>query len=130
MEQFKLFWTMIGLVAEAKDSTKEACKEWLMKKMNYVDLFWLPDGTIEIKAQSVSWEKMEQAKFAEFFNASIPLIAALLETAPKDLIARFEDLLDPDARRHFRKIEKLMRMDSPSVVPEHEHAREREKETA
>lgn len=128
VEQFNLFWKMMGLVATATDSTKEACKEWLMVKTNYVDLIWLPDGSMHLKPKSVSWEKMEQAKFAEFFNIAIPAISGLLQVAPKDLIAEFESLLNPDERAHYRKIKKLMPVDSPSVVPDHE--REREEQTA
>lgn len=124
VEQFNLFWKMMGLVAEATDSTKEACKEWVMKKTNYVDLIWLPDGAIEIKAKSIAWEKMEQAIFSEFFSIAIPHIAALLHTAPKDLIAQFESLLNPDERMHFKKIKKLMPVASPSIAPDHETQRE------
>jgi hypothetical protein len=116
VEQFNLFWALMGLVAEATDTTKEAVKEWAMKKLGYVDMLWLPDGSIEIKAKSVSWEKMEQARFAEFFQAVIPRIAELLDAAPQDLIDRFNDMLDPDGRRHFKKI--LKHMPSPPVQPE------------
>ena len=124
VEQFNLFWKLMQVAADATDSTKEACKEWVMKKTNYVDLLWLPDGSILIKAKSISWEKMEQAKFAEFFDIAIPAISGLLQIAPKDLIAEFEGLLNPDERAHYRKFKKLTRVDSPSVIPDQERERE------
>lgn len=109
VEQFNLFWALMGLVGEATDTTKEAVKEWLMKKLGYVDILHLPDGVMQLKAQSVAWEKMEQAKFAEMMNAAIPRIAELLDTAPANVISRFNDLLDPAARFHFGKIMQMER---------------------
>lgn len=122
--QFRLFWAMMKLVAEATNSTKYACKEWVMQRTNYVDLFWLPDGSMHLKPKSISWESMEQAVFAEFFSVAIPAIADLLQTAPKDLITQFESMLDPEARDHFKKIKRLMPVPSPSVVPDQERQRE------
>lgn len=114
VEQFNLFWALMGLVGEATDTTKEAVKEWLMKKLGYVDILYLPDGIMQLKSQSVAWEKMEQAKFAEMMTAAIPRIAELLDTAPADVIARFNELLDPQARAHFGKIMQMERELEPA----------------
>lgn len=116
VEQFNLAWALFQLVAEATDSTKDSVKEWLLRKLNHVDILFLPDGTMSIRAQSIAWHKMEQVKFAAFFQAAIPRIAELLGTAPKDVIARFNDYLDPTARAHFRKV--LRHVDAPGLVPE------------
>lgn len=123
VDQFRLFWALMGLVAEQTDTTKEAVKEWLMKKIGYVDMLWLPDGSIALKAQSIAFESMEQAKFAELFQAAIPRISELLGAAPKDVIKRFNDMLDGEARRHFKKI--MRYVDSPSIQAEPEETREK-----
>lgn len=128
VDQFRLFWALMGLVADQTDTTKEAVKEWLMKKMKYIDMLWLPDGSIELKAKSIAFEKMEQAKFAEFFSAAIPHIAALLDAAPKDVITRFNDMLDADGRRHFKKI--MGFVPSPPLAPEPANNAALQKESA
>lgn len=120
VQQHNLFWTLMQLVSEATDVTKEATKEWIMIKLHYVDYLWLPDGSLSVKAQSIAFEKMEQAKFAELFNAAIPAIADLLGNSTKEIIARFNDLLDPEARAHFRKI--LKYVPSPPVQPDQQEA--------
>ena len=104
VEQFGLFWTLMGLVSEATDYTKEACKDWLLRKLKYLDMIQLPDGSVLIKPKSISWEKMPQADFSIFFTAAIPHIAELLDTAPEDVIKRFEDMLSPEGRAHYRKL--------------------------
>ena len=106
VEQFSLFWALMQLTAEQTNSTKEAVKEWLMVKLNYVDLLFLPDGKTKIKAKSIAFESMEQARFAEFFEVAIPTVAELLDSSPKDVIARFNDMLSPEGRDHYRKIMK------------------------
>lgn len=121
VEQFKLYWMMVDQVfAKATNSSKFACNDWLLEKLNLVDLIYHPNGEIRIRPKSIAWEKMEQAHFAEFFSLAIPLIAEFLGTAPKELVAHFESLLDPESRMHFKKIKKLMRVASPSVVPDQE----------
>ena len=77
VEQFGLFWTLMGLVSEATDYTKEACKDWLLRKLKYLDMIQLPDGSVLIKPKSISWE---------------------------DVIKRFEDMLSPEGRAHYRKL--------------------------
>ena len=47
---------------------------------------------------------MPQADFSIFFTAAIPHIAELLDTAPEDVIKRFEDMLSPEGRAHYRKL--------------------------
>jgi hypothetical protein len=104
VEQFNLFWALCGLVAEARDVPKEVVKDWLLEKQSLVDVVFYPDGAMRIRPRSIKWESMEQAKFSAFMDLAIPAIAELLGAAPADVIKRFDDLLDPDARRHFKKV--------------------------
>ncbi len=104
VQQHNLFWSLMEVLAEATDTTKEAAKEFVLKRLQYFDYLWLPDGTLHIKVKSIAFEKMEQAKFAELFNAAIPVIADQLGTTRQELVERFNDLLDPESRKHFRKI--------------------------
>ncbi len=107
IQQFNLFWKMMDILAQGTDCTKRAAQRWLMREMRYVDLFLLPDGSMEIAPQSVAYERMTQEAFAEFFSAAIPHIATELEIAPADLIAQFESLLVPEERQHFNKIKSM-----------------------
>lgn len=121
--QFNLFWTLCQLVAAATDTTKEGVKEWLMKRLNYVDLIELPDGSVEIRAQSIAWHKMEQAKFAEFFRAAVPRVAELLGSSERDVMDRYVELIGPTGRDHLRKV--MRDVGSPSLVPDASQEREK-----
>lgn len=124
VEQFNLFWAMCTLVAQATDSTKTAVKEWLLLKLNYVDLLFLPDGSAQLKPKSIAWHSMAQAEFAEFFRAAVPKACDLMECAEQDFIDRLNDMLNPHERDHLRKV--MRNVPSPSTVPDHaERARER-----
>lgn len=117
-DQLELFWTLCTVVADAEDIDKEHVKKWLMHKLGFVDVWFEPDGSMHVETQSIAFENMEQAKFSRLMNASVPLMAERLGTAPAEFRARFEELLDPEARARFRQRR------APSIVPE------RERETA
>jgi Protein of unknown function (DUF1367) len=111
----EMFWTACQLVADATDTTKEAVKRWLLMKTGFVDLIFYPDGSMEIEPKSIAWENMEETEFRQFFNAAVPKIADLLGSAPKEVIQRFYDLLDPTTRADMRR---PLRKDSPPIAPE------------
>jgi hypothetical protein len=116
VEQFNMFWALCELVAKARDVTKIAVKEWLLEKCGLVEMIWMPDGKIKIRPKSIAFESMAQAEFGQFFSTAINHMATLLDSNRKDLIAQFNDMLDPDARRHFKK---LMRYKpSPPTQPD------------
>lgn len=102
-DQHELFWTLAQLGADATDSTKEAVVLWLKHKLNLTDMVFLPDGSMKIVPKSIAWESMEQAEFNSFFQAAVNEIAGLLGSAPKDVLDRFNDLLDPEKRADMRK---------------------------
>jgi hypothetical protein len=104
VEQFNLYWTLVDLVAKATDCTKTAVNHWLLLKTANVEQVFFPDGSMKFVPKSIKWESMEQAKFSEFMTRAIPEISALLGSASTDIIRRFEELLDPEARAHFKKI--------------------------
>lgn len=106
VEQFHLFWSLVDLVAKATDTPKYGVSDWLKEQTNLADIIFYPTGEMKLKPRSIAFESLPQAEFAAFFNAAVPKIAEQLGAAPADIIKRFEDLLNPDSRAHFRKIMK------------------------
>lgn len=102
-DQLELFWTLCGVVAEAEDIDKDHVKRWLLHKLGFVDIWFEPDGRMHVETQSIAFENMEQAKFSRFMDAAIPLMADRLGNAQVDILRRFNDLLDPEARANFRR---------------------------
>jgi hypothetical protein len=110
----EMFWTACQIVADATDTTKEAVKQWLLEQTGFVDLVFMPDGSMKIVPKSIAWENMEETEFRQFWNLAVPKIADLLGSAPSEVRQRFEDLLDPDTRADMRRPLRK----SPSIAPE------------
>ena len=96
--QLNLFWALVTLVAEQEDEDKENVKKWLMFKLGYVDHWFEPDGRMHLEAGSIAIESMDQAAFNRLFNASVKVIAERLGSAPKEVLSRFNELVDPSQR--------------------------------
>jgi Protein of unknown function (DUF1367) len=103
-DQHELFWTLCTVVADAEDEDKDNIKRWLLWKLNFVDIWFDPQGSMHTETQSIAFESMEQAKFARFMNAAIPLMSERLGAAPREFRARFEELLDPEMRAKYRQL--------------------------
>lgn len=120
-EQHALFFTMCDLLAEQTDTTKEAAKRWLLLKTGFTEMIFLPDGSMRIDPKSIAFEQMEQTEFDSFFRAAVRAAGELLHAAPKDVIDRFNDLLDPTTRADMKR--RLQRKVSPPIAPADESAR-------
>lgn len=114
--QHDLFWSLCELVADTTDTTKDAVKRWLLVKTGFVDMIFLPDGAMRIDPKSIAWESMEQSEFNSFFRAAVHAIAELLGSAPKEVLDRFNDLLDPETRADMRR--RLPKIAAHSIVPD------------
>ena len=123
VDQHRLYWALCTLVAKATDSTKRGVSDFLLIACKEIEHVWWPNGEYQPRPKSLAFESMAQAEFAEFFNLAINQMAHLMGTERKELIARFNDMLDPEARRHFKKI--LRPVPSPSIQPETAEERER-----
>lgn len=98
-EQHELFWTLCTIVGEAVDEPKDNVKRWLLHKLGYVETWFDLDGRMHVETKSIAWESMEQAEFNRFFQAAIPLMAEKLDCAPRHVLDRFNELVDPPHRR-------------------------------
>lgn len=98
VEQFRLYWAACQIAGDATDTTKRAVSDWLLEKLNYVDLIFRPDGSMKLEPKSIAWENMPPDEFEAFFNAAILKISDLLAVTPKEFRQRFDDLLDPNKR--------------------------------
>jgi hypothetical protein len=92
-EQHNLFWALCQLCAEADDDTKENVKKWLMYRLKFVDTWFEPNGNMHLETQSIAFESMPQAEFNVLFQGSVGLIAERLQTTPRVVQERFEEML-------------------------------------
>ncbi len=93
LKQLKLFWALVGLAADATDQPKEVVKRSIAIKLGFVDTWVDLNGGTHIDAQSISCEKMTQAVFRDFFNNAIHVIAEWLNTSPRAVRDRFDDMV-------------------------------------
>ena len=103
LEQLKLFWALVGLVTEATDQPKEVVKRSIAIRLGFVDTWVDLNGGTHVEAASISCEKMTQAVFRDFFNNAVNVIAEWLDTSPRAVRERFNDMTADkrynDARR-------------------------------
>lgn len=77
----------------------DATREWLVIKAGYYKVYGHPDGSVSIKAESLSYDSMDETKFERVYSAVID--AALL------LLPSFKSSGELDAA-----IDELLRFDS------------------
>lgn len=92
LEQLKLFWTLVDLVVEATDQPKKTVKRSIAIKLGFVDTWVDLNGGTHVEAASISCEKMTQAVFRDFFNNAVNVIAEWLDTSPRAVRERFNDM--------------------------------------
>lgn len=115
-EQHALYWSLCALAGFQTDTTSRAVSDWLLEKTNTVEIVFHPDGKMKVRPKSIAWESMEQAAFDEFFQRAVPLVADLLQAAPKDVLQAYYDLLDPDTRAAtIKRLRRILR--KPESAP-------------
>ena len=92
IQQLKLFWSLVDLVHEATDQPKKVIKRSIAIRLGFVDTWVDMHGNTHADAASISCEKMTQAVFRDFFNNAIGVIAEWLQTSPREVRQRFEDM--------------------------------------
>lgn len=93
LKQLKLFWVLVGLAADATDQPKEVVKRSIAIRLGFVDTWVDMNGGTHVEAQSISCEKMTQAVFRDFFTNAINVIAEWLQTSPREVRERFDDMV-------------------------------------
>lgn len=74
--QLRLYWSLLTKVADNldQDVSPEDLHEWLKMKLGYTKPIRLKSGEVAEVAASVALDKMEQAEFNTYFNASTDLL--------------------------------------------------------
>ncbi len=74
--QLRLYWSMLGLVAENLDQpvTPDALHQWLKMRLGHVSEITLRSGEIVQVPASVAFDKMEHAAFTAYFQAAKDLL--------------------------------------------------------
>lgn len=93
--QFRMWWTLIGIVADALSSTKIAVEQALLEELHCVSIWFHPiTGKMEITTKSVSPEVMSGDEFNDLFQRSVPLMASWLGNSPREVMDRFNEVLE------------------------------------
>lgn len=92
IEHHDKFWALCQVVAEAVDTTKDSVKDWILRKLNYVEPRYDPEGRLEFKIKSIAFESMAQDEFSRFYDAAVPRMAELLGTTRPEFIDRFNEI--------------------------------------
>lgn len=97
IKQFRLFWGLCQLVAEADDDTKLNVKKWLCVATGHTDIWFEPNGKMHVDPASISFSELEQNEFNEFFQRALILVADRLGSKPNEIRQRLEEMLAPKA---------------------------------
>lgn len=83
VRQHRLYWKLIGVVHEnlpekltAIWQTKEALSKAILSELGYVDVLRGLDGKEFHQVQSIAFDAMDQAEFAEVFDKAVALIVS------------------------------------------------------
>ncbi len=102
VKQLNLWWALCTLVAEADDDDKQNVSDWIEMVTRRVRPVFYPSGRMVLVPQSLAFESMEQAEFNRLFSDAIEHMASRLGTAPEELRARFNEMVDPTKGYHIR----------------------------
>jgi hypothetical protein len=98
-EQLEKFWALCGVVAEVSGVTKGTIRNWVSKRLGFVDEIVDIDGSKREVARSIAlWGDLEEREFDEFLDLSIELFAQEIGSAPDALRNRFYEILAGRAR--------------------------------
>lgn len=92
----RLFWTLCARIAGAVGCDAEHIAHILKVRTGHVDLVKTRRGVEEIPC-SISFAKMDQAAFKEFFDKCVAVIHTELGIAQPDILECVKDLLDEKA---------------------------------
>ena len=101
--QLRLYWTLVGIVAQALDTTHQAVhaalKSTLFTPERFTDVF----GKQHVEYPSIALAAMSQAEFNSFFKLAIEMLSNMIGCAPKELREQFNDILDNDVKAMLRE---------------------------
>ena len=92
IEQLKLFWTLVGIVAESSDLSKTTIKKDAAIALGFTETWVDHDSRVHIDPASIAVESMTQAVFDQFFQKAVNLMATWINADHKDLMRRFNEL--------------------------------------
>ncbi|WP_293880508.1 hypothetical protein [Sphingomonas sp.] len=91
LEQLKLFWVLVGIVAESTDRAKTSIKHDAAIATKFVEYHCDYDGKVHVIPKSIAVESMTQADFDQFFTKAVEVMAGWIGAEHKDLMRRFNE---------------------------------------
>ena len=90
----KKFFAMIHMVAESMDKPEELVLKWIKIAVGLYDEMIMPGGKIVYVPRSISFAKMDQPEFDEFYLPAVKAAADLVGADADDLRIAVEGFME------------------------------------
>lgn len=103
IDQLRLFWALVDLVAEASDVARSVVKKDVAISLGFTETWIGINGRIHIDAKSIAVESMTQSEFNDFMRRAVEAMAAWIGAEQSDLMRRYNELAADKRYEGYRR---------------------------
>lgn len=103
IKQLRMFWAVVGLIADAKDKAPEVVKRSISIRLGFCHVEVDMDGAERMVADSIAVENMDQDVFDQFFKNALRLVEEWLGASSDEVQRRYLEITADKRYEGYRR---------------------------